>query len=59
VRLFLWQNIKTEQNIKAGDKNQITHIPNLILIDFGRGEVINIEGKENQIFEIEIGFFIE
>ncbi len=31
---------------KAGDKNQIIHIPDLILIDFGRNEVINIEGKK-------------
>lgn len=31
---------------KNGDKEQIIHIPDLILIDFGRNEVINIEGKK-------------
>jgi len=31
---------------KGGDKEQIVHIPDLILIDFGRSEVINIEGKK-------------
>ena len=30
---------------KAGDKNEIIFIPDLILIDFGRSEIINIEGK--------------
>jgi hypothetical protein len=33
---------------KAGDKNKIISIPDLILIDFGRGEIINIEGKKYQ-----------
>lgn len=33
---------------KAGDKNKIISIPDLILIDFGRNEVINIEGKKYQ-----------
>jgi len=31
---------------KAGDKSQIIHIPDLILIDFERSEVINVEGKK-------------
>jgi len=33
---------------KAGDKKKIISIPDLILIDFGRSEVINIEGKKYQ-----------
>jgi hypothetical protein len=33
---------------KAGNKGKIIHIPDLILIDFGRNEVINIEGKKYQ-----------
>ncbi|MBN2664584.1 MAG: hypothetical protein JXR68_13125, partial [Bacteroidales bacterium] len=33
---------------KAGDKSKIIHIPDLILIDFDRTEVINIEGKKYQ-----------
>lgn len=31
---------------KSGDKNKIISIPDLILIDFGRSEIINIEGKK-------------
>ena len=34
------------EKYKAGDKTQIINIPDLILIDFGRSEVINIEGKK-------------
>ena len=30
---------------KAGDKSQIIHIPDLILVDFTNSEVINAEGK--------------
>ncbi|SFF58585.1 hypothetical protein [Thermoflexibacter ruber] len=37
---------KDREKYKAGDKDQIIHIPDLILIDFGRSEVINIEGKK-------------
>jgi len=37
---------KDTAKYKAGDKEQIIHIPDLILIDFGRNEVINIEGKK-------------
>lgn len=37
---------KDTAKYKAGDKNQIIHIPDLILIDFGQNEVINIEGKK-------------
>jgi len=43
---------------KAGNKNKIISIPDLILIDFARSEIINIEGKkyrfrQNGIKEIE------
>lgn len=31
---------------KGGDKSQIVNIPDLILIDFGRSEIINVEGKK-------------
>jgi hypothetical protein len=31
---------------KGGDKTKIVNIPDLILIDFGRSEIINIEGKK-------------
>jgi len=31
---------------KAGDKSKIINIPDLILIDFGRSKIINIEGKQ-------------
>lgn len=34
------------ERYKAGEKDQIISIPDLILIDFGRNEVINIEGKK-------------
>lgn len=37
---------KDTAKYKAGDKSQIIHIPDLILIDFGRSEVVNIEGKK-------------
>ncbi|MDR3258400.1 MAG: hypothetical protein LBT51_02135, partial [Fusobacteriaceae bacterium] len=37
-----------KEKYKAGDKSKIIHIPDLILIDFGRSEVINIEGKKYQ-----------
>jgi len=33
---------------KNGDKKRIITIPDLILIDFGRSEIINIEGKKYQ-----------
>ena len=33
---------------KAGDKNEIIHIPDLILIDLGKSEIINVEGKKYQ-----------
>ena len=32
---------------KRGDKSKIVNIPDLILIDFGRSEIINVEGKNN------------
>ena len=37
----------TDRNAyKEGDKSQIVNIPDLILIDFGRSEIINVEGKQ-------------
>jgi hypothetical protein len=33
---------------KAGDKSKIISIPDLILIDLGRNEIINAEGKKYQ-----------
>ncbi len=40
------EKYKDREKYKAGDKEQIVHIPDLILIDFGRSEVINVEGKK-------------
>lgn len=37
---------KDREKYKAGNKNEIIHIPDLILFDFVRNEVINIEGKK-------------
>lgn len=37
---------KDREQYKLGDKRQIIHIPDLILIDFGRSEIINVEGKK-------------
>jgi len=37
---------KDRAKYKEGDKTQIIEIPDLILIDFGRSEVINVEGKK-------------
>ena len=39
---------KDREKYKAGDKDEIIHIPDLILFDFVRNEVINIEGKKYQ-----------
>lgn len=39
---------KDRVKYKAGDKNEIIHIPDLILFDFVRNEIINIEGKKYQ-----------
>jgi len=36
---------------KEGDKSKIISIPDLILIDFGRSEIINIEGKKYKFRE--------
>lgn len=33
------------ESYKAGDKAQIIHLPDLVLIDFDRTKIINIEGK--------------
>lgn len=40
------EKYKDRERYKAGDKNQIIHIPDLILIDFDKFEIINIEGKK-------------
>lgn len=40
------EKYKDRKKYKDGDKEQIIHIPDLILIDFGRSEVINVEGKK-------------
>ncbi len=37
---------RDKEKYKNGDKNQIIQIPDLILIDFSRSQVINIEGKK-------------
>lgn len=37
---------KDKAKYKEGDKNEIIHIPDLILIDFDNNEIINIEGKK-------------
>ncbi len=37
---------KDRKKYKSGDKDQIIFIPDLILLDFDRSEVINIEGKK-------------
>lgn len=55
---------KDREQYKGGDKEQIIHIPDLILIDFGRNEVINVEGKKykfrkNGIEELANYDFIE
>ncbi|GIZ15146.1 hypothetical protein [Capnocytophaga catalasegens] len=39
---------KDREKYKAGNKDEIIHIPDLILFDFDRNEVINIEGKKYQ-----------
>ena len=43
IQLAKYEN---REKYKAGDKSKIVHIPDLILIDFGRSEIINIEGKK-------------
>lgn len=42
------EKYKDRLKYKNGDKTQIAHIPDLILIDFDRSEVINVEGKKHQ-----------
>lgn len=37
---------ENREKYKTGDKSKIIHIPDLILIDFGRSEIINVEGKK-------------
>ncbi len=39
---------KDREKYKAGDKEEINHIPDLILIDLKLGEIINIEGKKHK-----------
>ncbi|MEG2402365.1 MAG: hypothetical protein RSB34_05475 [Muribaculaceae bacterium] len=48
LQLAKYQN---KELYKSGDKGQIIYIPDLILIDFERSEVINIEGKKYQFRE--------
>ncbi|MDR0820361.1 MAG: hypothetical protein LBN19_02415 [Endomicrobium sp.] len=36
------------EKYKTGNKDKIIHIPDLILIDCGRSEIINVEGKKYQ-----------
>lgn len=43
IALKKYQN---KEEYKNGDKSKIINIPDLILIDFGRCEIINIEGKK-------------
>ncbi len=40
------EKYKDRAKYKNGDKSQIIHIPDLILIDFDKSEIINIEGKK-------------
>lgn len=40
------EKYRDREKYKAGDKDQIVHIPDLILIDLDRSEIINIEGKK-------------
>jgi hypothetical protein len=40
------EKYRDREKYKAGDKDQIVQIPDLILIDFDRSEIINIEGKK-------------
>lgn len=52
------------EEYKAGDKSKIVHIPDLIIIDFDRSEVLNIEGKkykfkQNGINELKNYDYIE
>lgn len=42
------EKYKNRKKYKAGKKNFIIHIPDLILIDFGKSEIINVEGKKYQ-----------
>jgi len=39
------------EKYKAGDKTQIVHLPDLILIDIDRIKIINIEGKQYENME--------
>ena len=40
------EKYRDREQYKAGDKDQILQIPDLILIDFDKSEIINIEGKK-------------
>ncbi|GHT24730.1 hypothetical protein AGMMS49953_07890 [Endomicrobiia bacterium] len=42
------------EKYKAGNKDKIIHIPDLILIDFGHREIINVEGKKYQFSQNSI-----
>jgi hypothetical protein len=38
-----------KEKYKNGDKSKIIHIPDLVLIDFGKNEVVNVEGKKYKL----------
>lgn len=40
-----------KEKYKAGDKTQIIYIPDLVLVDIDRTEIINVEGKKNTTME--------
>lgn len=40
------EKYEDRQKYKAGDKDKKLHLPDLILIDFDRSEIINVEGKK-------------
>lgn len=45
------EKYKDRELYKAGDKSQIIHIPDLVLADFDRLQIINIEGKKDTTVE--------
>lgn len=40
-----------KEKYKAGDKTQIIYIPDLVLVDIDRTEIINVEGKKHTTME--------
>lgn len=45
------EKYKDRELYKAGDKSQIIHIPDLVLADFDRLKIINVEGKKDTTME--------